>query len=64
MFGSKKISLEKALYERIEKVAGQAGYASVQEFVVHLIEQQVKHLEEAKDEEEVRKRLEGLGYIE
>lgn len=64
MFGSRKIVLDKALYERIEKVAGQAGYASVQDFVVHLIEGQVKHLEEAKDEEEVRKRLEGLGYIE
>ena len=64
MFGTKKIAIEKALYERIEKVAGQAGYASTQDFVVHLLEQQVRHLEEARDEEEVRKRLEGLGYIE
>jgi metal-responsive CopG/Arc/MetJ family transcriptional regulator len=64
MFNSKKISLDKSLYERIEKVASQAGYASAQDFVVHLLEQQVRHLEEAKDEDLVRKRLEGLGYIE
>lgn len=64
MFGGRKIVLEKALYERIEKVASVAGYASVQDFVVHLLEQQVRHLEEAKDEEMIRKRLEGLGYID
>ncbi len=64
MFNSKKITLEKPLYERIEKAAAQAGYASVQDFVVHVLEQQVRHLEEAKDEELIRKRLEGLGYIE
>lgn len=64
MFGAKKIPLEKALYERIARVAGQAGYASVEEFVVHVLEQQVRHLEDAKDEEEVKKRLAGLGYID
>jgi hypothetical protein len=64
MFNSKKLTLDKALYERIERVAAQAGYASVQDFVVHVLEQQVRHLEEAKDEETIRKRLEGLGYID
>jgi hypothetical protein len=64
MFGSKKLTLDKVLYERIERVAAQAGYASAQDFVVHVLEQQVKHLEEAKDEESIRKRLQGLGYID
>jgi hypothetical protein len=64
MFNTKKIGLDKTLYERIAKVAGQAGYASVQDFVVHLLEQQVRHLEEAKDADAIRKRLEGLGYID
>jgi hypothetical protein len=63
MFG-KKVALDKALYERIARVAAQAGYASVNEFVLHVLEQQVRHLEEGKDEEEVKKRLEGLGYID
>ncbi len=64
MFNSKKIVLDKTLYDRIAKVARQAGYAAVQDFVVHVLEQQVRHLEEAKDEETIRKRLEGLGYID
>ena len=64
MFSSKKITLDKVLYGRLERVAAQAGYASVQDFVVHALEQQVRHLEEAKDEELIRKRLEGLGYID
>lgn len=64
MFNSKKLTLDRALYERIERVAAQAGYASVRDFVVHVLEQQVRHLEEAKDEETIRKRLEGLGYID
>jgi hypothetical protein len=64
MFNTKKIVLDKALYERLERVGAQAGYASVQDFVVHVLEQQVRHLEEAKDEEAIRKRLEGLGYID
>ena len=64
MFNSKKVTLDKVLYERIERVAAQAGYASVQDFIVHVLEQQVRHLEEAKDEETIRKRLEGLGYID
>ncbi len=64
MFNTKKITLDKTLYERIEKLAGQAGYASVQDFIVHVLEQQVRHLEEAKDEEIISNRLKGLGYIE
>jgi predicted CopG family antitoxin len=63
MFGTKKIAIEKSLWERIEKVAEAAGYASVEDFVRHLIEREVRHLEEAKDEAEVKKRLEGLGYL-
>ncbi|MFI5394384.1 MAG: hypothetical protein ACHQ9S_02525 [Candidatus Binatia bacterium] len=63
MFNTKKIVVDKALYERIAKAAAQAGYASVQDFVAHVLEQQVRHLEEAKDEDAIRKRLQGLGYI-
>jgi metal-responsive CopG/Arc/MetJ family transcriptional regulator len=64
MFGTKKITIESELYKRAEKFAAQAGYASVEELVRHMLTREVEHLEEAKDEEEVRKRLEGLGYIE
>ena len=64
MFGSKKIAIDKTLWERVERVAKQAGYASVEEFVIHTLEQNVRHIEEAKDEDDVRERLKGLGYID
>jgi len=56
--------VDKALYERAATFAAQAGYASVADFVAHLLERELRHLEEAQDEEQVKKRLEGLGYID
>lgn len=64
MFSTKKIALDKSLYERLTRLAGEAGYASVRDLVVHVLERAAQHLEQAKDEDEVRKRLQGLGYID
>jgi hypothetical protein len=35
----------------------------VQEFVTHALEKEIAQLEDADSEEEVKKRLQGLGYI-
>jgi len=40
-----------------------AGYSSVDEFVTHALEKEMAQLEEADSEEDVRKKLQGLGYI-
>ena len=63
MFGP-KIKLDKDLYERLEKCAETAGYSSVDEFIRHTLEKAVQSIEEADSEEEVKKRLQGLGYID
>ncbi|HSD11258.1 MAG TPA: hypothetical protein VLF14_09750 [Candidatus Binatia bacterium] len=63
-FGKRRIAVDKPLYDRAAKFAAQAGYASVADFVTHMLERELRHLEEAQDEEHVRKRLEGLGYID
>ncbi|MET0153127.1 MAG: hypothetical protein ABW298_11035 [Candidatus Binatia bacterium] len=63
-FGKRRIAIDKPLYERAAKFAAQAGYASVADFMTHMLERELRHLEEAQDEEQVRKRLEGLGYID
>ncbi len=68
MFGY-RIKLDDELLEKIKKCAAQAGYSSTDEFVIHVLEKEVARLmgpgEEHRDpEEEVRKRLQGLGYIE
>ena len=65
MFGSgKRIRLDPALYERLAAAAVKAGYASTEEFILHVLERAVAGLEEERDEEEVKKQLRGLGYIE
>ena len=58
-----KIKLDKDLYERVKKFAKIAGYSSVDEFVIHALEKELAKLEGATDEEEIKKRLQGLGYI-
>ena len=63
MFGSNKISLDKALFAKVKRYADLAGYSSVEEFVTHALEKQIAQLEEADSEEEIKKKLRGLGYI-
>jgi len=62
MFGP-KIKLDKDLYSKIKQYAEIAGYSSVEEFVTHALEKEIAQLEEAEGEEEIRKKLRGLGYI-
>lgn len=65
MFGP-KIRLDKALYERASEAAQKAGYASVDEFVVNLIEKEIARLsgDSGDDQGKLEERLRGLGYIE
>ncbi|MCR4396443.1 MAG: ribbon-helix-helix domain-containing protein [Candidatus Saccharicenans sp.] len=61
--GKAKIKLDKELYQKIEKIAEVAGYSSAEEFIIHLLEKEVARFEGADSEEEIKKRLKGLGYI-
>ena len=61
--GAKSIKIDPALYERLKKAAETAGYASVDEFATHLIERELGSQNDNASDEEVKKRLEGLGYI-
>ena len=62
MFGS-KVKLDKDLLAKIKKYSDIAGYSSPEEFVTHALEKEIALLEEADSEEEIRKKLQGLGYI-
>ena len=59
-----KIKIERELYDRLKKTAERAGYSSVEELVTHLLEKAAADAEKAQDKEDVRKRLQGLGYVE
>jgi metal-responsive CopG/Arc/MetJ family transcriptional regulator len=63
MFSSAKIKLDKDLVDRIKKYADIAGYSSPEEFITHALEKELAQLEDADSEEEIKKRLKGLGYI-
>lgn len=58
-----KIKLSKSLYQKLKKVARQKGYSSTEEFVLHTLEKAVADVDETLSEEEVKKRLKGLGYL-
>ncbi len=58
-----KIKLEKELYDRIKKFSEIAGYSSVEEFVTHVLEKELSTIDDSESEEEVKKRLQGLGYL-
>jgi hypothetical protein len=63
MFGP-TIKLNKDLWDRIKKCAGAAGYSSPEEFVAHILERELAKLEDTGSDDEIVKKLQGLGYID
>jgi metal-responsive CopG/Arc/MetJ family transcriptional regulator len=61
--GSAKIKIDKGLYEKIKRFAELAGYSSTAEFITHCLEKEIAKIEEADSEEDIKKKLKGLGYI-
>jgi hypothetical protein len=57
------IKIDKDLHARLTKVADVAGYATVDEFVAHVLEKEMLHFEDSKNDDEIRAKLKGLGYI-
>ena len=61
--GMEKVKLDKDLVARVKKYAELAGYTSAEEFITHCLEKEISTLEESDSEDEVKKKLKGLGYI-
>jgi metal-responsive CopG/Arc/MetJ family transcriptional regulator len=62
MFGP-KVKLSKDLYDKVKQIAELSGYSSVDEFVVHVLEKEISKVNQDDDEEKLKERLKGLGYI-
>lgn len=58
-----KIRLNKDLYAKVKRYSEIAGYSTVEEFVTHALEKEIAQLDDADSEDEIRKKLQGLGYI-
>jgi len=61
---SPTIKINKALMTKVKKCAKAAGYSSPDEFVEHVLEKELASLEEAESDEEIARKLKGLGYID
>jgi predicted DNA-binding protein len=61
MFDSNRIKLDKEMMAKLRKYSAAAGYSSVEEFVRHALEKELAKLEDADSDEEIQKRLRGLG---
>ena len=69
LFASHKVKIEGELLEQARQCAEVCGYESVDEFVLHMLEKEIKKMLQpdegnAPSKELVKKRLQGLGYIE
>ena len=62
MFG-RRVKLSNELYTKAKSSAELAGYSSVDEFVTHVLEKEIAQIEQGDSEEEIKKKLQGLGYI-
>jgi metal-responsive CopG/Arc/MetJ family transcriptional regulator len=61
--GKAKVKLDKDLLDKVKKYAQMSGYSSPEEFITHCLEKEIATLEESDSEEEIKKKLKGLGYI-
>ncbi|OPL18533.1 MAG: hypothetical protein AVO35_04165 [Candidatus Aegiribacteria sp. MLS_C] len=61
-----KLKLDDVTMDRVRMVAGAGGYSSPEEFVMHVLQRELDSLapQDAESEEEIRRKMEGLGYME
>jgi len=64
MFASTSLKLNKELWAKVVRCAEAAGYSSPQEFVEHVLEKEIGKIEEEQSNEEIVKKLQGLGYLD
>ena len=60
---TEKIKLDKNLMDKVRKYAAMSGYSSPEELITHCLEKEISKIEESDSEEEIKKKLKGLGYI-
>lgn len=61
MFGP-KLRLDPELHRRAQRHAETLGYSSLEEYVTHLLEREMRPLD-AEDQAQLEERLKGLGYL-
>lgn len=63
MKSKRKINIDTGLFLEAKRIARERHYASVDEFITHLLERELDSMSGETPDPEVAKRLKGLGYI-
>ena len=58
------VKLNKALWAKVKKCSEAGGYSSPDEFVEHVLEKELAKLDDAQSDEEIARKLKGLGYLD
>ncbi|MGC1872608.1 MAG: hypothetical protein WA700_16740 [Acidobacteriaceae bacterium] len=58
------IKLKKELWAKVKRVSLAGGYSSPEEFVEHVLDKEISKLDEAQTDEEIVRKLKGLGYLD
>jgi metal-responsive CopG/Arc/MetJ family transcriptional regulator len=58
------IKINKELWAKVKKCSEAGGYSSPEEFVEHVLEKELAAFEESESDEEIARKLKGLGYLE
>ncbi len=58
------ITLKPNVWTKVKKCAEAGGYSSPQEFVEHVLEKEIARIDDAESEEEIARKLKGLGYLD
>jgi metal-responsive CopG/Arc/MetJ family transcriptional regulator len=64
MFNRHSVTLSKDIHEKATTLAAQRGYSGLAEFVEHLLRGELeKEAPKPGDQEKLKERLKGLGYL-
>jgi metal-responsive CopG/Arc/MetJ family transcriptional regulator len=58
------IKLNKDLWAKVKRISDAAGYSEPQEFIEHVLDKEIAKLDEAQSNEEIVRKLKGLGYLD
>lgn len=64
MLGQRTVKLKKQLWDRVKRCSDAAGYSGPEEFIEHVLERELAKLEDTQSDEEIVKKLKGLGYLD
>jgi len=64
MFSRRRLIIDAGLHDRAAERARELGYASISEFIEHLLERELSAAREAESKEKVLAKMRGLGYLQ